>query len=210
VSPSEGDLLEVLLESRALGYLGPGPVEPQLEHAAGFADVAEAELGGAPAAFVDLGTGGGIPGLVLAVRWPGCQAHFLEASARRAASLRSWGHGLGLGHQITVLEGRGEEFAHVPGLREQFPLVTARSFAGPAATAEIGTGFLEVGGLLVVSEPPEPDEGRWPASGLAEMGFGPKAEVSAQGRRFVRFRKVEPAREGLPRAVGRPGKRPRW
>ena len=41
--------------------------------------------------------------------------------------------------------------------REHFEVVTARSFAGPAVTAEIAAGFVAVGGVLVVSEPPDPD-----------------------------------------------------
>ena len=55
--------------------------------------------------------------------------------------------------------------------RESFDLVTARSFARPAVTAEIGAGLARPGGMMVVSEPPT-GEARWPEAALADLGYG--------------------------------------
>ena len=38
--PSPAALGDVLLDARRAGFLGPGPIEPHLEHAAGFVDLA--------------------------------------------------------------------------------------------------------------------------------------------------------------------------
>ena len=55
--------------------------------------------------------------------------------------------------------------------------MTARSFGPPAATAECAAPLLAVGGLLVVSEPPDgPD--RWPADALAALGLEPSDSTS--------------------------------
>ena len=58
-------LLEILIEAQSLGFLGPGDPASHISHALGFADAALVGAG-APSRFADLGTGGGVPGLVLA------------------------------------------------------------------------------------------------------------------------------------------------
>ena len=58
----------------------------------------------------------------------------------------------------------------------RFDVVTARSFAAPAVTARWAGELLSTGGVLVVSEPPQPTEERWPvavlvAAGLIDLGL---------------------------------------
>ena len=209
----ETDALRAALErSRLAGSLGPGPVEAHIRHSEGFAEAAEAALGGEPATFADLGTGGGVPGLVLGLRWPRSRGVFVESNQRRAAALREALLGMGLGDRIEVLEQRAEVVGRPGEHRELFEVVTARSFAEPAVTAEIAAGLVQVGGLLVVSEPPDPMTGqpRWPSAQLAELGFEPADQVEHAGAHFAVVRKVAPAPERFPRSVGRPGKRPLW
>jgi 16S rRNA (guanine527-N7)-methyltransferase len=209
MTSSEEDLTVVLLDAQQRGFLGPGPVEQHVEHARGFVAAAEAALGRTPSSYVDLGTGGGIPGLVLARAWPGAQGAFVDATTRRCAALRDWLERLDLTSHVTVVEGRAEEVAHDQRWRERADVVTARAFAAPAPTAEIGTGFVQVGGVLVVSDPPEPDDRRWPPDLLAELGLAPEVADSAAGH-FRVLRKRTPAPSRFPRAVGRPAKRPLW
>jgi 16S rRNA (guanine527-N7)-methyltransferase len=210
MSRATEELRRLLEESRSAGFLGPGPVEPHLRHAEGFARVVEGALGREPAGFVDLGTGGGVPGLVLALRWPASGGAFVESGRRRCVWLRAALERLGAAARVEVLESRAEVVARSPEHRERFEAATARSFAGPAATAEIAAGLVAVGGALVVSEPPDADEARWPAAGLARLGFGPAEPVVAAQAHFVVVRKAAVAPESYPRAVGRPAKRPLW
>ena len=84
----DGALLGVLERARGHGSLGPGPVTDHLDHARGFAAAAVAILGRVPSVVVDLGTGGGVPGLVLACDWPSARIELIDASERRAANLR--------------------------------------------------------------------------------------------------------------------------
>ena len=210
MTPDERALHAVLDRARTAGFLGPGPVEPHLEHAAGFALAAEQAQDRPPASFVDLGTGGGVPGLVLACRWTGARGSFVESNRRRCAFLRTSVADLGLEARIEVLETRAEDAGRRATHRERFELVTARSFAEPAVTGELASGFLMVGGLLVVSEPPAPDGARWPTAGLQELGLGPAELTVLSGAHFAVVRKVEPTADRFPRPVGRPSKRPLW
>ncbi|MCI4354384.1 MAG: class I SAM-dependent methyltransferase, partial [Thermoplasmata archaeon] len=148
-----GPLLTVLERARALGFLGPGPVERQVTHAEDLA----ALIGPFAGSFLDLGSGGGIPGLVLAQRWPTARGTLLDAHGKRCSFLREALGDLSLEPRIGVVCGRAERLARDAALRGGFELVVARSFGAPAVTAECAVGFLLSGGRLVVTEPPELD-----------------------------------------------------
>lgn len=210
MSAGAESLRAVLEGAREAGFLGPGPVETHLRHAEGFAAAAEAALGRAPATFADLGTGGGVPGLVLALRWTEARGIFVDSNRRRTEALRRAVARVGVEDRIEVLEGRAELVGRSGAYREGYEAVTARSFAEPAATAEIAAGLVKVGGVLVVSEPPDPTRDRWPASGLSELGFGAAEPVEQAGAHFVVVRKASGVPDRFPRGVGRPGKRPLW
>jgi len=160
---------------------------------------------------VDLGSGGGVPGLVLALTHPEAAFVLLDAGQRRCRFLREAVTALGLEGRVTVVEGRAESAGRRADLRERGDAVVARSFGPPAVTAECAVGLLRVGGVLVVSEPPgeQAAADRWPAEGVEALGFsGAEACGTAEGS-FVRLTKLR-TDERWPRRVGIPAKRPLW
>ncbi|MGH9010738.1 MAG: RsmG family class I SAM-dependent methyltransferase [Acidimicrobiia bacterium] len=161
---------------------------------------------------LDLGSGGGLPGLVLATYRPELELILLEARQRPCRFLREAVSALDL-TQVTVVEARAEDAARRPNLRESFDAVVARSFGPPAVTAECAVGFLRPGGGLVVSEPPGDEErdaaARWPQPGLEELGLSPPATGGGTGGSFVVIEKTRPD-DRWPRRVGVPAKRPLW
>ena len=199
-------LVEVLELARAQGLLGPGAVEGHVRHALGFGEAA----GGPPdGRALDLGSGGGIPGLVLAMQWPASEWVLLDGRTRSARFLDEAVTWLGLEERVKVVEGRAEEVAHDEHLRGSVRLVVARGLGGPAVTAECGAGFLAPGGRLVVSEPPGSTGVRWPAPALAELGLGPAAVIeSSGGYSYAVVEQREPCPSRYPRRVGIPAKRP--
>ena len=205
-----GVLVPVLEEARRLGFLGPGPVEAHLDHAAGYAAALEADAGAgwAPARAADLGSGAGLPGLPLALRFPGTEWTLVEASVRRAAFLRAAVRDLGLGERLAVVEERAEVVGRTAAYRGSFDLVVARSFGPPAVVAECAGPLLCVGGRAVVSEPPGGAPERWPAEGLAGLGMVPGASVRVGGAAYQVLRQERPCPDRWPRRVGVPAKRP--
>jgi len=201
-------LLEVRERARDRGFLGPGEVRRHLDHSLGFAEVARSVLGAPPARLADLGSGGGVPGLVLAAAWPDTDVVLVESSVRRSDALRADAEALGL-DRVRVLEGRAEEQAHDPDYREQFDLVTARSFGPPPVTAEIAAGFVGMGGIVLVSEPPRAGD-RWPAAPLAGLGLAPPHFSTARDAHYVWLRKTGATPADRPRRRGRAAKRPLW
>jgi 16S rRNA (guanine527-N7)-methyltransferase len=208
---AEAESLQAVLEgAREAGFLGPGPVVAHRRHAEGFAAAAEDALGRPPETFADLGTGGGVPGLVLALRWTASRGILVDSNGRRAEALRLAVARLGVEDRIEIVEERAELVGRPGPQREAYEVVTARSFAEPAVTAETAAGLVRIGGVLVVSEPPDPAPARWSTEGLAELGFGAAEPVEQAGAHFVVVRKVSSAPERYPRGVGRPAKRPLW
>ena len=203
-------LVELLEESRRRGFLGPGPVESHLDHARAFAVAVDR----APASAVDLGAGGGLPGLVLAVEfWPECRWLFLDAQQRRTDFLREAIAELGVAERVEVVTERAEVIGQDPDHRGHHDLVVARSFGGPGVVAECAAPLLVVGGHLVVSEPPGAELAqRWPATALATLGCSPAQPVvvDAPGRpvHLVQISQVAACDDRYPRRVGVPAKRP--
>ncbi len=200
-------LPRALEESRARGFLGPGAIEPQILHAEGFALAWEQDTDAPPDSFLDLGSGGGLPGLVLLARWEK-RGVLNDSMAKRIEYLRevlAW-PGAPTGGEVVL--GRAEEVARWPEFDGTFDLVTARSFGPPSATAECAARLLKIGGILVVSEPPtEGDASRWSVPGLALMGLSLQARVR-HGANFQIIRKETPTPADYPRSIGTPAKRP--
>jgi 16S rRNA (guanine527-N7)-methyltransferase len=215
--PSPPTILDVLTEARTAGFLGPGPVEAHLGHAEGFAAVAQRLASEIPSPRVlDLGSGGGVPGLVVAAAWSEATLVLLEANGRRAGFLRRAAGRLGLDHRVFVLQERAEAAGRDEQYRATFDEVLARSFGRPATVAECGAPLLRLGGWLVVSEPPsaphgpppaETPEERWPAEALAQFGLQP-AGVVREGATFQALRQADTCPERFPRRDGVPAKKP--
>jgi 16S rRNA (guanine527-N7)-methyltransferase len=130
----------------------------------------------------------------------------LDANARRGAFLEQVAGEVGVGDRVVVLVDRAERAARLERCRSAFDLVTARSFGPPAVTAECATGFLRVGGKLLVSEPPEDGGRRWVPEGLAELGLSDRGRSGS-----IRvLEQVSLTPERFPRRVGVPAKRPLW
>jgi 16S rRNA (guanine527-N7)-methyltransferase len=200
-------LIGVLRGAQEQGFVGPGAVEFHVEHAEALAAVVGAEFSGR---FLDLGSGAGVPGMILAVAWPDATGTLVDSRRRRCQFMEDALGELGLSERVRVECGRAEELARRPDLRGAYDLVVARGFGPPAVTAECAVGFLAPGGRLVVSEPPGEPGRRWPGAGLAQLGFrGPEVRGEL-GTRFAMITLPEPASERWPRRVGVPSKRPLW
>ena len=194
-------VLGALAEARALGFLGPGPLEAHVASAEAFAQA----LGDVDGPVLDLGSGGGVPGLLLAARYGDIPWTLLDVHRRRTSFLARTVAALGWVGRVRVVRAAAEVAAHDPSYRGQFAAVTARSFGPPAVTAEIGAAFLAPDGVLVVAEPPNADPSRWPADGVAELGLAQEA-----GGTVAVLRRVSEVDAALPRAWRVLERHPRW
>ncbi len=202
-------LPRALEESRARGFLGPGPISSHIDHAEGFIRAWEELSTAIPGTWLDLGSGGGVPGLVLLQQWR-TQVTLLDAMEKRTAFLREVLGWPDAPHFAEVICERSELASRDSRLDSSFELVVSRSFGRPAVTAECATRFLVVGGVLIVSEPPgEQDASRWDPEGLRSLGLESRGSFRSSASFHV-IVKCGATPERFPRPTGIPSKRPLW
>ena len=158
-------LLAVLDGIRERGAIGEASLDAAVAHA-------EQYLRHIPAnarTLADLGSGGGLPGLVIAVRRPDLAVVLVERRTQRADLLRRAVSSLDLGSRVEVQATDVKELAD--DRAGTFDVVTARSFAAPDVTAHWASRLLLDGGVLIVSEPPIDQPDRWPAELLDRLGL---------------------------------------
>jgi 16S rRNA (guanine527-N7)-methyltransferase len=93
---------------------------------------------------IDLGSGAGLPGVVLAMLLPDSEVVLLEPLARRVAFLEECVRALGLGN-AAVRRGRAEDVAG----RLAADVVTARAVAPMERLAALALGLVHPGGLVL-------------------------------------------------------------
>jgi 16S rRNA (guanine527-N7)-methyltransferase len=213
----ESQLEGALAEGRRRGLIGRGELRKHVEHGRGFlralswseaGQLEGREINGARV--LDLGSGAGLPGLVLAGVRGDFEVVLVDANLRSASFLDEAIAALGLGERVAVVRGRAEELGRDPALRGSFDLVVARGFGKPAVTAECGAPFLRVGGRMVVSEPPYgagETRSRWPAKGLEALGLQ-SLGVYREDFSYQVLTQQHPCPEAYPRRTGVPAKRP--
>lgn len=159
---------------------------------------------------LDLGSGGGVPGLVLAWACPEAELVLLDSNQRRTEFLAETVSAQGRFSNVEVCRGRAEEAGRDGSLRGSFDTVLARGFGPPATTSECGAPFLRQGGLLIVSEPPpsaEPSRPRWDER-VSILGLGLPETVVRGGFGFTRIPCEGLTSDRFPRRNGMPSKRP--
>lgn len=98
---------------------------------------------------LDLGSGGGFPGLPVAAALPGASVTLLEPIGKKAAFLRTVVEATGQADRVTVVAARAEALAVDPARRAGWSIVTARAVAATADLVELAFPLLELGGVLV-------------------------------------------------------------
>lgn len=162
---------------------------------------------------LDLGAGGGLPGIPIRIAWPGIELTLLESVAKKCRFLEDVTRALEL-ERVRVLEGRAETLAHDDAYREQFDLVVARAVAPLPVLVEYGLPFLRLGGHLAAVKG---------SSALREIDAAEGALRELGGRlhdapvftaprglpqTVVIIEKTLPAPQRYPRRTGIPSKRP--
>ena len=198
-----GDLLStVLRDAQDRGYLGHGDIDAFVRHALGYLEELTVAV---DAPCVDLGSGSGIPGLVLADALVDTTWHLVERSRARADWLTRAVTRLGLADRVMVRHEAAERTGR-GSLRGTCGLVVARCFASPSVAAECAAPLLVVGGRAVFSD--LHGSLRWEEKALDELGL---TQVGTHGRAAGAYTILQQLRncpDRFPRSPGVPARRP--
>jgi 16S rRNA (guanine527-N7)-methyltransferase len=161
----------------------------------------------------DLGSGAGLPGLVLAASLPGARVDLIESIERKCAFLRDAIERMGVANARVVCQ-RSEEWASGEG-REAYDVVTARSVGRLAAIAELASPLLRSGGALVAWKGARSAEEEAELRRAAERLAMEAMEIrtvqpypASRNRHIHLLRKNGPTPNELPRRSGMAAKRP--
>lgn len=179
-------------------------MEDHLEHARAYLPALPRV--GRGGVVVDLGTGGGVPGLPLAFWRTDLTWVLVDAMVKRVAFVRSAVAELGL--KAEVIETRAEAMATDARWARNVDEVVARSLAAPGVAAEYAAPLLRVGGKAVIAEPPGGDADRWPVAGLAQLGMRRGPVLFAPTATLQVLEQISECPPTFPRRVGIAAKRP--
>lgn len=192
---TKNELVHLLKQSRELGFLSDQSIEKQIAHSTeliSFFPPAKRAI--------DLGAGGGLPCLVWLHLDNSTKIYALDAMRKRTDFLSSAiSSHPGIADRFEVINSRAESLAHDIRFRETFDLVVARGFGPPASTAECATGFLQLGGHLVVSGRPEAEIDRWDKTSLRKLGLEIVDLADGNLAHAIIIKKASPAQERYPR-----------
>ncbi|MFN9629116.1 MAG: 16S rRNA (guanine(527)-N(7))-methyltransferase RsmG [Cyanobacteriota bacterium] len=164
---------------------------------------------------IDVGTGGGFPGLALAIALPAAHLTLVDSVARKLEAVEAMARGVGLAERVSLRRERVECTGHASECRGRFDGAMARAVASAPVVAEYLVPLLAPGGQAVLYR------GQWSAEDQADLE---RALVPLRARLESVERRELPAGRGLrhavrlvprascpkayPRAVGLPAKAP--
>jgi 16S rRNA (guanine527-N7)-methyltransferase len=161
----------------------------------------------------DLGSGAGLPGLVLAAALPGARVDLIESVARKCEFARRAIERTGAANAAVVCE-RSESWARGEG-RERYDAVTARALGRLATVAELASPLLRDGGTLLAWKGRRvPDEEAELARAAPRLAVEPlevrpvRPYASSRDRHIHLLRKNGATPNDLPRRPGMAAKRP--
>jgi len=142
---------------------------------------------------VDVGSGGGAPGIPLAFSLPSREVTLLEANGRKCEFLRTWAPG-----NAIVVQGRAEEQE-----TDRFGVAVAKALAPPPVAAEWCLPLVRPGGAVILWAGPTADANR-----VARVAERLNAVLDESPPGFLVLSKRGPTPEGFPRRTGVARKRP--
>lgn len=142
---------------------------------------------------IDVGSGGGVPGIPLAVSLPDREVTLLEANGRKCEFLRTWAP-----PNASVVQGRAEEQE-----TDRFGVAVAKALAPPPVATEWCLPLVRPGGAAVLWVGPTVATAR-----VARVAERLGAELAEGGEGLLVLRKLMPTPAGFPRRTGVARKRP--
>ncbi|WP_114994674.1 16S rRNA (guanine(527)-N(7))-methyltransferase RsmG [Synechococcus sp. UW179A] len=168
-----------------------------------------------PRRCIDVGTGGGFPGLAVAIALPGAELTLVDSVGRKTAAVAAMAKSLGLGDRVLVRTERVERTGHEQSCRGTFDLAMARAVGAAPVVAEYLVPLLRRSGEALLYR------GRWNDADETEL----QSALQLLKARSLTLQRMElPSKRGArtlirigpeaetprtyPRATGMPSKMP--
>ncbi|MBD5560975.1 MAG: 16S rRNA (guanine(527)-N(7))-methyltransferase RsmG [Clostridia bacterium] len=161
------------------------------------------------ASLVDVGSGGGFPGVPLKIMRPDIQVTALESSQKKCTFIETAARAAGVA--VTTVSARAEEEARGP-LRESFDVLTARAVAALPVLVEITSGLVKPDGMLLLYKADYTEEIQAAEGGLKKLNLEFSEAIALPGGNLAHFvlvfRKTGSTPAELPRRYAQIKKKP--
>jgi 16S rRNA (guanine527-N7)-methyltransferase len=171
---------------------------------------------GKSTSLIDIGSGGGFPGLVLAIAQPKLQVALVEATGKKARFLSEAITALSLAQRVQVFNQRAELMAHNSAYRRQFDYATCRAVGTLATVLELALPYLKTGGWALIQrsaaqaqmeEKPALKEVNRLKAELIRIVY-PDEKVLTKARAILLFQQKNPVPKIYPRPWPKPKESP--
>ncbi len=167
-----------------------------------------------PFKVIDIGTGGGFPGLPVAIAQPCWSVTLLDSTRKKIAFLDRVIKQLDIPNAQTWVD-RAELVGHHPQHREAYDLALIRAVASPSVCAEYALPLLKLGGKAILyrgqwseAEAIELEQAAQQLGAMVTAIVPSKTPLSQSIRHAIHLQKVNPTPSQFPRAVGIPSQNP--
>ena len=168
-------LERILREAQRIGALSNAPVAEIIKHAKWFAKaIPPTALTG-----IDLGSGAGVPGLIVALFCPQLNLQLVDRRVGRTDVLIRAVHALNLTDRVTVRCCEISDMTKDSTWAKHFDVAMSRGLGPPIQTLNLSRDLVKPGGVIIISEPPPDSDSRWDEQQVRALGLEGPSRIGA-------------------------------
>jgi 16S rRNA (guanine527-N7)-methyltransferase len=157
----------VLRAAQKIGALSGAPIDQIIGHALWFARA----IPSSAQRVVDLGSGAGVPGLIVAFERPELELVLVDRRSGRTDLLSRSVLALNLDSRVSVKCSEIGDLVRDSNFFKRFDAAISRGLGPPLETLRLSRDLVKIGGVVIISEPPPTTQSRWNPKDVSSLAL---------------------------------------